>query len=112
MIKQADVGVGIRGVEGTSAVASADYAIRSEHELQLQHTAAVSAWRLMCASTLHVRLVTSQFAFLERLLSVHGRLNYYRISLLCNYIFYKASFLVCHTSIVHVAGRRRSTLSD
>ncbi len=27
MIKQADIGVGIRGVEGTSAVASADYAI-------------------------------------------------------------------------------------
>lgn len=29
MIKQADIGVGIRGVEGTSAVASSDYAISS-----------------------------------------------------------------------------------
>ncbi len=28
MIKEASVGVGIRGVEGTSAVASSDYAIR------------------------------------------------------------------------------------
>jgi magnesium-transporting ATPase (P-type) len=47
MIKQADIGVGIRGVEGTSAVASSDYAI-------------------------------SQFRFLQRLLLVHGRLNYRR----------------------------------
>jgi len=63
MIKQADIGVGIRGVEGTSAVASADYAL-------------------------------STFAHLERLLTVHGRLNYRRISLLINYVFYKSSFLV------------------
>jgi len=63
MIKQADIGVGIRGVEGTSAVASSDFVI-------------------------------STFFHLERLLTVHGRLNYRRIALLILYIFYKSSFLV------------------
>lgn len=63
MIKQADIGVGLRGVEGTSAVASSDF-------------------------------VLSQFRFLTRLLFVHGRLNYRRISTLVNYVFYKTSLLV------------------
>ena len=63
MIKIADIGVGVRGVEGTSAVSAADYAI-------------------------------SQFRFLERLLLVHGRLNYRRIALLINYIFYKTALVV------------------
>jgi len=49
MIMEANVGVGIRGKEGTQAVRSADYAI-------------------------------SQFRFLKKLLLIHGRLGYRRIS--------------------------------
>jgi magnesium-transporting ATPase (P-type) len=49
MIMEANVGVGIRGKEGTQAVRSADYAI-------------------------------SQFEFLQRLLLIHGRLGYRRVS--------------------------------
>jgi len=36
----------------------------------------------------------AQFSFLVRLLFVHGRLNYKRISLLVPYIFYKNIILV------------------
>lgn len=49
MIMQANIGVGIRGKEGTQAVRSADYAI-------------------------------SQFEFLQRLVLIHGRYGYRRIS--------------------------------
>ena len=63
MIFEANIGVGIHGKEGSSAVRSADYAF-------------------------------SQFRFLQRLLFIHGRLGYRRISLLICYYFYKNIVLV------------------
>jgi len=65
MIRAAHVGIGIRGVEGTTAVRAADY-------------------------------VVSQFHFLRKLMFVHGRNNYRRISILICYMFYKTS-LMCMT---------------
>ena len=58
MIKEADVGVGIFGEEGTQAAMSADYAI-------------------------------GEFRCLKRLILVHGRLNYLRISEMILYFFFK-----------------------
>ena len=63
MILEANIGVGMRGKEGTQAVRSADYSI-------------------------------SQFRFLLRLLLIHGRNGYIRVSkLICSY-FYKNIVLV------------------
>lgn len=62
MIREAHIGIGIRGVEGTTAVRASDYAI-------------------------------SQFRFLRKLIFVHGRHNYRRVSMLICYIFYKNSML-------------------
>ncbi|ETO03038.1 hypothetical protein RFI_34371 [Reticulomyxa filosa] len=62
MIRAANVGVGIAGLEGTTAVRAADYAI-------------------------------AKFKFLDRLLFVHGRLHYRRITTLICYIFYKNGLL-------------------
>ncbi|KAL7748762.1 phospholipid transporting ATPase [Sorochytrium milnesiophthora] len=58
MIQEANIGVGIAGVEGYQAVMASDYAI-------------------------------SQFKFLQRLLLVHGRWNYRRVSLMNLTFFYK-----------------------
>ena len=63
MIMEANIGVGIRGKEGTQAVRSADYAI-------------------------------SQFQFLQRLILIHGRYGYRRISWVVWYYFYKNILLV------------------
>jgi hypothetical protein len=54
---------------------------------------------MMCLLVLisHARFYSdaiSEFKFLRRLLLVHGRLNYRRISTLILYVFYKSSFLV------------------
>jgi phospholipid-translocating ATPase len=57
-LQEADVGVGISGLEGQQAAMSADYAI-------------------------------SQFRFLKKLLLVHGRLSYFRISNMIYNFFYK-----------------------
>eukprot|EP01051_Picozoa_sp_SAG22_P007501 SAG22_NODE_530_length_9427_cov_3.306818_7_plen_590_part_00 len=62
MIKQANIGVGIIGHEGTQAVQAADYAI-------------------------------GQFQFLQRLLLVHGRWSYKRISKVILFFFYKNTML-------------------
>ena len=62
MIRTANVGVGIAGLEGTAAVRASDYAI-------------------------------AQFKFLKRLIFVHGRLHYRRISMLICYVFYKNGLL-------------------
>jgi phospholipid-translocating ATPase len=58
MIQEADVGVGIAGVEGRQAVMSSDYAI-------------------------------AQFRFLQRLVLVHGRWSYRRMSETVSNFFYK-----------------------
>lgn len=58
MIHSANIGVGIRGKEGTQAVMASDYAI-------------------------------SRFWFLQRLLFVHGRMGYRRVSTMICYYFYK-----------------------
>eukprot|EP00050_Salpingoeca_kvevrii_P015039 m.43030 g.43030 ORF g.43030 m.43030 type:complete len:1224 (-) comp6130_c0_seq1:59-3730(-) len=58
MIKEADVGVGISGLEGRQAVLASDYAI-------------------------------AKFGYLRRLLFVHGRWSYNRITLVVLYFFYK-----------------------
>jgi len=58
MILEAHVGVGISGVEGTSAVNNADYAL-------------------------------PQFKAISRLMLIHGRLCYLRITTLICYFFYK-----------------------
>jgi magnesium-transporting ATPase (P-type) len=63
MIREANIGVGIYGKEGTQAVRSSDYAI-------------------------------GQFKFLQRLLMVHGRNGYKRISNFICYYFYKNIILV------------------
>jgi phospholipid-transporting ATPase len=63
MIMEANIGVGIQGVEGTQAVRSADYGI-------------------------------CQFKFLQRLILVHGRNGYRRISNFICYYFYKNIILV------------------
>ncbi|CAI2370022.1 unnamed protein product [Moneuplotes crassus] len=63
MIMQANIGIGIRGKEGTQAVRASDYAI-------------------------------SQFRFLKRLILVHGRYGYRRISSVICYYFYKNILLV------------------
>jgi phospholipid-transporting ATPase len=63
MIREANIGVGISGKEGTQAVRSSDYAI-------------------------------GQFKFLQRLLMVHGRNGYKRISDFICYYFYKNIILV------------------
>lgn len=63
MILEANIGVGIRGQEGSQAVRAADYAI-------------------------------SQFAFLQKLVLVHGRIGYRRISWVVCYYFYKNIVLV------------------
>lgn len=63
MIMEANIGVGIQGVEGTQAVRSADYGI-------------------------------CQFRFLQRLILVHGRNGYRRISNFICYYFYKNIILV------------------
>lgn len=60
---EANVGIGVRGKEGTQAVRSADYAI-------------------------------SQFEFLTRLILIHGRLGYRRVSWVILYYFYKNIVLV------------------
>lgn len=62
MIRTANVGVGIAGLEGTAAVRASDYAI-------------------------------GKFKFLKRLMFVHGRLHYRRISTLVCYMFYKNGLL-------------------
>jgi len=62
MIRAANVGVGIAGLEGTAAVRASDYAI-------------------------------GKFKFLKRLLLVHGRLHYRRITTLICYMFYKNGLL-------------------
>ncbi|XP_041417491.1 phospholipid-transporting ATPase IK isoform X2 [Xenopus laevis] len=58
MIKTADIGVGISGLEGTQAVQSSDFSI-------------------------------AQFFFLQRLLFIHGRWSYLRITKYFKYFFYK-----------------------
>jgi len=58
MIQEADVGIGIRGREGSQAVRASDYGI-------------------------------AKFRFLKRLLLVHGRYNYLRVTTLIQYSFYK-----------------------
>jgi magnesium-transporting ATPase (P-type) len=63
MIMEANIGVGIQGVEGTQAVRSSDYGI-------------------------------CQFKFLQRLILVHGRNGYRRISNFICYYFYKNIILV------------------
>lgn len=63
MIMEANIGVGIQGVEGTQAVRSADYGI-------------------------------CQFKHLQRLILVHGRNGYRRISNFICYYFYKNIILV------------------
>jgi len=63
MILEANIGVGIRGKEGTQAVRSADYSI-------------------------------SQFRFLLRLLLIHGRLGYQRVTKMICLYFYKNIVLV------------------
>ena len=63
MILEANIGVGIRGKEGTQAIRSADYSI-------------------------------SQFRFLLRLLLIHGRLGYIRVSKMIFTYFYKNIVLV------------------
>ncbi|CAI2367483.1 unnamed protein product [Moneuplotes crassus] len=63
MIMEANIGIGIRGKEGTQAVRASDYAI-------------------------------SQFRFLQRLILVHGRYGYRRISSVVCYYFYKNILLV------------------
>ena len=63
MIMEANIGVGIQGVEGTQAVRSADYGI-------------------------------CQFKYLQRLVLVHGRNGYRRISNFICYYFYKNIVLV------------------
>ena len=63
MILEANIGVGIRGKEGTQAVRAADYSI-------------------------------SQFRFLQKLLLVHGRWGYRRVSKMICYYFYKNIILV------------------
>merc|ERR1712154_283620 len=62
MIRTANVGVGIAGLEGTAAVRASDYAI-------------------------------GKFKFLKRLMLVHGRLHYRRITTLVCYMFWKNGFL-------------------
>ena len=62
MIRTANVGVGIAGVEGTAAVRASDYAV-------------------------------GRFKFLKRLMFVHGRLHYRRITTLVCYMFYKNGLL-------------------
>merc|ERR1719242_109129 len=62
MIRTANVGVGITGLEGTAAVRASDYAV-------------------------------GRFKFLKRLMFVHGRLHYRRITTLVCYIFYKNGLL-------------------
>jgi len=62
MIRAANVGVGIAGLEGTAAVRASDYAI-------------------------------GKFKFLKRLMFVHGRLHYKRITTLVCYMFYKNGLL-------------------
>lgn len=63
MIMEANIGVGIRGQEGSQAVRAADYAI-------------------------------SQFFFLKKLVLVHGRVGYRRVSWVVCYYFYKNILLV------------------
>lgn len=63
MIQEANIGVGIRGQEGSQAVRAADYAL-------------------------------SQFSFLLKLVLVHGRIGYRRISFVVLYYFYKNIVLV------------------
>ena len=63
MIQEANIGVGIRGQEGSQAVRAADYAL-------------------------------SQFSFLKKLVLVHGRIGYRRISFVVQYYFYKNIILV------------------
>jgi len=63
MIMEANIGVGIQGVEGTQAVRSSDYGI-------------------------------CQFKYLQRLILVHGRNGYRRISNFICYYFYKNIILV------------------
>ena len=58
MIMQAHIGIGIRGLEGTQAVRSSDFAI-------------------------------NQFSHLQKLLLVHGRWGYKRVSYMICYYFYK-----------------------
>ncbi|KAJ1505225.1 hypothetical protein HMI54_006155 [Coelomomyces lativittatus] len=58
MIQEADIGVGIFGLEGAQAVRASDYAF-------------------------------AEFRFLARLLCVHGRYSYTRLSNLIQYSFYK-----------------------
>ncbi len=63
MIMEANIGVGIQGVEGTQAVRSADYGI-------------------------------CRFKYLQRLILIHGRNGYRRISNFICYYFYKNIILV------------------
>ena len=63
MILEANIGVGIRGKEGTQAIRAADYSI-------------------------------SQFRFIQKMLLVHGRWGYRRVSKMICYYFYKNIILV------------------
>ncbi|KAK2949082.1 phospholipid-transporting P-type ATPase [Blattamonas nauphoetae] len=58
MIREAHVGIGIKGVEGTSASQVSDYSI-------------------------------AKFKYLKRLLVVHGHYNFYRLSTMIKYSYYK-----------------------
>jgi magnesium-transporting ATPase (P-type) len=94
MIKASDIGVGIRGVEGTSGW-SWPFALKKSI-CKLHSVMPLSLCFLAVASADYS---IAQFRFLSKLLLVHGRLNYRRIAILVCYVFYKSSFVVWCTFI-------------
>ncbi len=79
MIKTAHIGVGISGQEGMQAVLSSDFSIGRLFRF-------CSTFRILFV---YFTCFLGQFRFLERLLLVHGRWSYLRMSKFVRYFFYK-----------------------
>jgi phospholipid-translocating ATPase len=79
MIQAAHIGVGISGLEGRQAVLAADY-----------RPAIFYLYNALYFNNIHS---IAQFRFLERLLLVHGRLSYMRMSKFLRFLLAIVNFI-------------------
>ena len=87
MIKAAHLGIGISGLEGTQAVLASDFSFAQE-PFKTNYSGderTVSRPFGPCFSFLSGK----KFRFLERLLFIHGRYSYYRMSIFLDYFLLK-----------------------
>ncbi len=90
MIQAAHVGVGISGVEGLQAARASDYSIAQfRYRMFLECSSNVHGIAKENLKKTFVHSMNFLPRYLKRLLLVHGRWNYRRISKIILYSFYK-----------------------